>query len=419
MGSVTLSDVEQKRCKVIAGVLGGKLAPQNAATLLGCTPRHLRRLIARYVKSGPASLVHGNRGRQPANKTETCTVERIVALAGESGSLCKFNVCHLQDMLEESENIVIGRSTLDRLLFGKAGRLRGSKTKRQHRSRRDRKAAEGELIQTDGSLHLWFGRDHPRCCLIASIDDATGQLIYGHFRPTEDQTGYLRMIHTIAETRGLPMAFYHDKHTILKSPAKITIEDELAGRQPMSQIQRVMHELGVESIAAHSPQAKGRIERLFKTLQDRLCNELALAGITSIDEANLFLPGFIERFNKRFAVQAANTEPVWVPIGKIDHGYFFAVSDERTVRKDHTVSWNGLCLQITSLKSCLDGKVVNIRTDASGEVRIYDQKQRLEFRVVPPALKATKAQTIISAPTLEALDDTKSKTYKGWLYGHV
>jgi hypothetical protein len=403
----------------MADVQGGKLAPLDAAALLGCTPRHLRRLAARYAKDGPASVAHRNRGRHPPNKTPPSTLERIIGLAGKEGDLRNFNVCHMQDMLEESEDIVIGRSTLDRLLVENNLRDRDSKTKRQHRSRRERRKAEGMLLQTDGSLHLWFGPDCARCCLIASIDDATGKVVYGHFRPTEDQIGYLRMIQTVAITHGLPMAFYHDKHTILKSPAKITIDDELAGREPMSQIQRILHDLGIESIAAHSPQAKGRIERLFNTFQDRLCKELALARITTIDAGNVFLSSFIERFNKKFAVAPADPEAVWVPIGDIDQGYFFATTEERTVRKDHTVAWNGQNLQITSRQTNLAGKKVQVRTDASGINRIYDGKLKLEFRIVDPTEKAQVELPITPDRGKDIADKPVTRKSKAWLYAQL
>jgi hypothetical protein len=275
------------------------------------------------------------------------------------------------------------------------------------------------LLQTDGSLHLWFGKDNGRCCLIVSIDDATGQVVYGHFRLTEDQVGYLRMIQTVATTRGLPMAYYHDKHTILKSPAKVTIEDELAGRQPMSQIQRVLDDLGIESIAAHSPQAKGRIERLFKTFQDRLCNELAYARITTIQGANGFLPGFIVRFNNKFAVAPVDPQPVWVPIEDIDQGYFFATSEDRTVRKDHTIAWNGKTLQITSLQACLPGKKLQVRTDATGVDRIYDGRQRLQFRPVKSDQKETPIIPIAPQQELKVRQKPAARRPKAWLYAQV
>ncbi len=134
------------------------------------------------------------------------------------------------------------------------------------------------------------------------------------FRPTEDQVGYLLLLRSIAQHYGLPMGIYHDRHTILRSPKQPTLEEQLAGQPPMSQLQRIMAELGIESIAAYSPQAKGRIERLWGTLQDRLTKELRLADITTLEDANAFLPGFSERFNLRFAKAPQDPQSARVPL---------------------------------------------------------------------------------------------------------
>src|SRR4030042_1985699 len=168
------------------------------------------------------------------------------------------------------------------------------------------------LLQIDGSPHDWLSGRGPRITLIGAIDDATGKIIRAVFRPTEDQEGYLILMRSIALEHGLPESFHHGRHTILRSPKEATIEDELAGREPMSQLQRVMADLGIGSIPAHSPQAKGRIERLWKTLQDRLTREMTLSGVSSIDEANAFLPRYIERFNHRFGRKPREAEAAWV-----------------------------------------------------------------------------------------------------------
>ncbi len=159
--------------------------------------------------------------------------------------------------------------------------------------------------------------------------------------------GYLLLLRTIAETYGLPMSIYHDRHTILRSPKQPTLDDELAGQPPMSQVQRMMAELGIESITAHSPQAKGRIERLWATLQDRLTKELRLAGVTTLQDANAFLPSFMTRYNARFARPARDPDSAWVPLPVIfDHAYYFAVRETRKVRADHCIRFAGQWLQL-------------------------------------------------------------------------
>jgi len=220
------------------------------------------------------------------------------------------------------------------------------------------------LLQIDGSPHDWLSGRGPRITLIGAIDDARGTIVSAVFRPSEDQAGYLMLMRSIALEHGLPGSFYHDRHTILRSPKEATIEDELAGKEPMSQLQRVMSELGIVSIPAHSPQAKGRIERLWKTLQDRLIREMTLSGVSSIDEANAFLPRFIERFNERFGKEPKEAETEWVEFdADTDIDYYFAICESRVVRQDHTIAWYGKAYQILPDEGCIvtAGKRVEVR----------------------------------------------------------
>jgi hypothetical protein len=210
-----------------------------------------------------AVVVHGNCGRPPANRTAAEVEARILALAGPEGKYHDLNVCHMQELLAHVEQIVIGRSTLDRLLRAAGLRQPAAPAPVVHRRRRVRRAAEGMLLQIDGSPFDWLEGRGPQASLIGAIDDATGQVLFLLFRPTEDQVGYILLLCSIAHAYGLPMSIYHDRHTILRSPKQPTLDDELAGRPAMSQVQRMMAELGIESITAHSPQAKGRIERLW------------------------------------------------------------------------------------------------------------------------------------------------------------
>ncbi|MGL4647833.1 MAG: ISNCY family transposase, partial [Caldilineaceae bacterium] len=267
-------------------------------------------------------------------------------------------------------------------------RTRQAKPKSVHRHRRQRKGAEGMLLQMDGSPYHWLGTGQPMASLLGAIDDATGKIIYLHLRPSEDQLGYLLLLRTIAHTYGLPMAIYHDRHTILRSPKAPTLDEELAGQLPMSQIQRMMHELGIESIPAYSPQAKGRIERLWGTLQQRLTTELRLAGACTLDEANALLPAFIEQYNARFAVQPMDPQPAWVPLPEdFDDGYLFAIRDERKVSTDHCVRHAGRLLQLapSPKRASLAGKTIHVHVTPEGETWLYAGKQRLAYTTVDRA----------------------------------
>lgn len=204
----------------------------------------------------------------------------------------------------------------------------------------------------------------------------------------------------IAMLHGLPMSYYHDKHTILRSPKKATIEDDLDGITPMSHVQKVLHDLGVESIAAHSPQAKGRVERLWQTLQDRLVKEMRLAQVDTLEAANTFLPTFIARFNERFAIEAMDPNSAWVTLeADTDWDYYFSLQDTRIVKADHTLSFGGQVLQITarSRMRSLAGQSISVRTTSDHRLCLYDGTRRLEYTVLParpttPAVRAASPE---------------------------
>ena len=382
---MTLNNREQRRCEILSRFSAGSVTSGEAARLLGVTVRQVRRLRTAFRLDGMASAVHGNKGRQPGHTTAPDSVAQILALTATGARYHDFNACHLQEILDEQHGITVGRSTLQRLL--QAGRAEVAKAPAvYHRSCRDRSLAEGMMVQVDGSPEHWFEDRGPRTCLMGGIDDATSKVLHLHFRPTEDAAGYLLMFRQIAVTFGLPMSYYHDKHTILRSPKEATIDDELAGRVPMSHVQRVLYDLGVESIAANSPQAKGRIERLWATLQDRLIKEMRLDDIRTIEDANLFLKKFMPRFNKKFAKPAEDAETAWVEIDKgLDLDYYFSMQETRVVREDHTLSFNGKILQIcpASRSRSLAGQKVTVRTNPEGVLYIYDGKKRLAFKAAP------------------------------------
>jgi transposase InsO family protein len=273
-------------------------------------------------------------------------VEHLAVLCGTGGKYHDFNVSHLRDLLERDEGIHLPRSTLSRLL--RVAGLRAPRLPRAEvkRMRRERKSAEGMMLQLDATPFDWLEGRGPRMALAAAVDDATSRVVYASFRPTEDQAGYLLMLRSIATTYGLPHLVYHDRHTILRSPKEPTLEDELAGRRPASQFQRVAAALGIKSIAALSPQAKGRIERLWRTLQDRLTKELRLASIDTLEEANLFLPAFLTSYNARFAQPARDPRSAWRTLGEeADLHYYFSTPVRRDRCGEITPSrgWGAPC----------------------------------------------------------------------------
>lgn len=407
---------DQRRAETMRRLCDGSITKSQAEELLSLGRRQVDRLLADYRLNGVGSVVHGNRGRVPANRLDSKLVGYALSVCDKGGKYDGFNVCHISDLLAENDSINIARSTLDRLLRANGIIKSGAKGSKARRKRRERARREGEMLQIDGSPHDWLEGRGPRMCLVGAVDDATGKLLYGQFRPTEDLDGYLMMLRRIAKTRGLPESLYHDRHTILISPKPATIQDELAGAVPMSQFQRLVDQLGIVSIPAGSPQAKGRVERLWGVLQDRLVKEMRLAEIGNIEEANAFLPGYIRRYNSRFAIEPADPEPAWVKIEqRMDLAYYFCKRESRAVRSDHTISWMGRTLQILPRPTdkSLAGETVNVHVTPEQEILIYNGKQRLNYTVVPTPAK--QHCTTRNSPA-KATRAKRSAAQRRWLF---
>jgi transposase len=419
METITLNKSHQRRGLILARLCSGSISEADAERLLGLSRRQIDRLMKDFTARGAESLIHGNTGKTPANKTPTEWQERIRVLAGEGGKYHGLNTCHLSDLLGEFEQISLGRSTLYRMLC-KEGIIEPVKRKGQkRRKRRERSSQEGHMVQIDGSPHDWLCGRGQEMTLIGGIDDATGKIVSALFRPTEDLAGYLTMLRSMAKDHGLPECLYHDRHTILRSPKEPTIDDELAGKEPQSQFQRVMSELGITSIPAHSPQAKGRVERLWQTLQDRLIAEMTLAGIANLSEANVFLPGFVDRFNRRFSCEPANADPAWVELEPdMDIEYYFSTCESRVVRADHTITWDGKVYQILSDADCIvtAGKRIDVHVTPEGNIYLYSGKHRLKCKIVQPAKRVADKKP--SAKPIRA-DPKSLARRRGWLYGNA
>lgn len=342
---VTLTVKEQKRLQVIVELDAGRITGREAADVLGVCLRQVWRLVAAFRREGAAGLAHGNRGREPANKTPQAIRERIIMLAEERYS--DYNDSHFTEKLAQEHGISVSRPTLRRL---RRSIGQGSPRKRRaprHRKRRERYSQRGMLLQLDGSPHDWLEGRGPRLTLLVAIDDATNEVPNALFREEEDDAGYFELMWGISQSHGLPLALYTDRHTIFRSPKEATVEQELAGERPRSQFERVMAELGVEMIPAYSPQAKGRVERVLQTLQDRLVKELREAGAATKEDANRVLRRFLPKFSARFSVppaQPGSAYRLWPEDWKRETVFCF--KHTRTVHNDNTISFDGQRLQI-------------------------------------------------------------------------
>jgi transposase len=340
--AVTLDTRAQQRLVVLTHVLAGELDREAAAGVLRLSIRQVRRLLDRYRVEGAVALVHGNRGRVPANRIGELTRARIGELA--TTTFAGFNPVHLAEMLADETEIALSARTVRRILAAAGVPAARTRRPRKHRSRRERMPRAGMLIQVDGSRHDWLEGRGPVLTLVGAIDDATGLFTGATFRAQEDAAGYFGVLAQTVRAHGLPVALYSDQHGIfVKNPHRpATLTEQLTGRRGTTQIRRALDEAGVGWIGATSPQAKGRIERGWGTAQDRLRSELRRAAAATIEEANAVLAVWLDRHNTRFAVPPADPEPAWRPWPEgpaIEAVLCFHYP--RRVAPDATISWEG------------------------------------------------------------------------------
>lgn len=311
-----LSQKEARRLYVIEQVISGSLTIKQAAQLLGLSSRQVKRLKKGVTTHGGAFLAHKNRGRKPKHAIPQEVRDLVISLATDPGTFKNANCRHISELLAQYHGVSISARSIHRILTQAGIPLAHVNKHARRRRSRNRMPAFGMLVQIDASPFAWFESRGPWATLHGAIDDATGRVLGLYFRPAEDLMGHLHVLRQTTTGHGIPQAVYTDYHTIFFSPNKdkLSIEQELAGKiVPITQFGRALSELGITHIGARSPQAKGRIERLWQTLQSRLVIELRLAHISSIKQANAFLPDFISRFNERFAVDPAQPESAFRP----------------------------------------------------------------------------------------------------------
>ncbi|MFO7772934.1 MAG: ISNCY family transposase [Dehalococcoidia bacterium] len=378
---------EQRRLMLLNGIEIGRITAREAAEVLGLSLRHVRRILAAYRREGAAALAHGNRGSRPHNALDDALKRRVLELAQSTYAGC--NTQHFTELLAEREGIAVSRSAV-RMVLLRAG-LRSPRKRRppKHRSRRERYPQEGMLLQVDGSRDDWLEGRGPYLSLIGAVDDATGKVPYGLFRAEEDAQGYTLLLRHIVENQGIPEALYHDGHGIFERSRREpeTLEEQLAGRRKPTQFGRMVEELSIISITSLSPQARGRIERLWGTFQDRLKSELRIAGARTIEEANQVLWDFLPRFNQRFAVPAREPDLAYRPVPDgFNPDEVFCFKYGRSVGKDNVVRFGGHRLQIMPTNGRLSyAKAhVEVHERMDGSLAVYYKGQCLLTRSAPP-----------------------------------
>ena len=372
---ILMSQKQLQRFRVMSLVEAGKITLKEAAEKIGRSYRQAKRIWKRFREKGVQGLLHGNEGRSPQNRIPDEVKKRIVELSNQRYGA--FNDRHFWEELWEQEGMVMGRETV-RKIRREAGILPKRKRRaRVHRQRRERKAQEGWMVLWDGSPHRWFGPNYRPCCLMVALDDATGALLAARFFPFEGTEGYLWLLRQIVSRYGIPISIYQDCHGSLKrNDDHWTLEEELAGQQEPTQVGQALRALGIQPIFALSPQAKGRIERLFGTLQDRLGAELELAKATTPQQGNDLLLIFVPRFNRRFAIPPRQSEKAWRLVPKtLDVDRIVSFHYPIKVGLDNTVRLGGLLLDIPAgphgrsyAKAC-----VEVRQLLDGSWKVYYQ----------------------------------------------
>ena len=416
-GVISLTMSQHKTLDVINRAIAGYLTVKEAAEKLGLSTRQIKRLKKGVKEEGPAALVHKNSLHKPSHALSEATKEKILKLRGNE-VYTHSNFKHFQELLDEHEKITISYSALYRLL--KANNISSPKTKRRYKIHRRRKRRDqaGSLLQMDASPFAWFWitGDSTMYSLHGAIDDATGQVTGLYLCKNECMLGYFEVLRQTVTNFGVPESAYADRHTIFRSPnldKKLALDAHISSAPAETQFGRSLSELSIRLIAARSPQGKGRVERLWNTLQSRLPTELKLRGITDLEAANAFLADeyrFI--FNSEFAVEPADEDSAFLPLPEnlnLDH--VLCVKEQRTVDHGLTFSYYGKSfkLEASPYISYLPSKA-KITVLASPRIGIKASYRQFVFDTVP-CVKPKKQAKKKTPPKTE----TSSKSHGNFI----
>jgi len=377
-----MSRKEVPRAGVLKAALAGKISNAQGAGALHLSVRQFQRVKGRFAAEGPRGLLHRLRGR-PAPRRLPADVRAAVATLLQS-TYAGFNDCHATEKLREVEGLRISRSSVRRLRRGLGLPAKRQRRGRQGRRRRCPEAQMGALVQLDASSFAWFGTHGPTLALHGAIDDATGAIVALHLRPTEDLHGYVTLLRQLVTTYGLPVALYGDRlNVFVRNDPHWTLEEQLRGTQDPTHFGRILQELGIGYIAARSPQAKGRIERLWQTLQDRLVSELRLRAITTLEAAHAFLAAFRADYNRRFTRAPADLTAAWRPAPR-DLAAVLSCRYRRVVAHDNTVRLGPRWVQLPR-RRVYTGRRLEVRECLDGRLLVLADGQLLASQPAPPA----------------------------------
>lgn len=368
---------ELKKLQIIQQIIGKQITQKTAASILRLSVRQIKRLVSKVRKSGDQGIIHESRGKESNRKIPEDIKNLALALC--RAKYHDFGATFACEKLSELEGITISDETLRKWLL-EGGQSKRKRKRKANRKWRQRKECFGQMVQLDGSHHDWLEGRGPELVIMGYIDDATN-IVFARFYDYEGTLPAMDSFKRYIKKYGIPLSVYLDRHSTYKSSRKLTPEEELEGiDKPLSQFERALGELGVTVIHAYSPQAKGRVERLFGTLQDRLVKEMRLQGIKTKEEANMFLGKYLPVFNRKYGVEPLIAANVHMPKPKSsDLNSALCIKTERTVKKDNTVALDGKLYLI-------EDKIMSIKVifeeHLNGSLSIMCGDKRLKHKVI-------------------------------------
>ena len=401
---ISMSDIELSKYEIITDLINNKINGTDASKQIGVSVRQVKRLKAKVAKHGARGLIHGSRGKESNRKLDVKIVKKAEKYLKEK--YYDFGPTFAAEKLKEEHKIKIGKETVRGMMISlKLWQPKPEKQSKKRHLWRARKDNFGEMEQFDGSYHIWFGNEES--CLLLSVDDATGKITHAKFDINESTVAVFKFWLEYFDKNGLPLSIYLDKF----STYKINHKNAVDNKDMITQFERAMSQTGINPITAHSPEAKGRVERMNGTLQDRLVKELRLKGITAIKEANDFLKEYIPKFNAKFAVVPNRRKNLHKKLGKQTKEklpQIFSIQNQRKVNNDYTVMFKTNFFQLDEEQPTTVYKkdTIIVEEHLNGEIKINFKDHYLDYIVLP---ERPKKEINIKLP---ALTRQKQNSYK-------
>jgi len=411
-GFIRMSKRELNRLEVIHKVINKRMKQKNAGELLSLSCRQVRTIVRKIKRHGDIAIVHGGRGKPSPRKFSDKFRKEVITIVKQKYN--DFGPTLTSEKLAEINKIEVNRETLRNWMIEESIWIpRKYKENAQGHSWRKRKDCFGEMILLDGSIHDWLEGRGPKMTMMAYIDDASN-IVFGKFYPGETTESAMRSFQKYIKKYGIPLKIYFDRHSIYRTTRHPNLDESLKGKMPQTQFEKVLEILNVEPIHAYSPQAKGRVENLFGTLQDRLIKEMRLANVCTLEEANKFLKIYWPKYNAAFSIIPANPKNLHRAIPKdLDLNWTFAVRDERTILNDFTVQWNNRVFLLENHSMVLKRKRVIVMENLKSQIRIWFNNRALDFKeITKDTLKHRRKQMRILLASAKQVTRKKRKPYK-------